>query len=68
MRPADFSYTGYLDAGSRRLAIINGIEYMVGDQLDSGSLVVKSIDPEKVVLEDAGKRGQLTIPFTGEIF
>jgi hypothetical protein len=68
MRPADFSYSGYLDAGNRRLAIINGLEYMVGDQLEFGGLVVKNIDPEKVVLEDMGKRGQLTIPFTGEIF
>jgi hypothetical protein len=67
-RPADFAYSGYLDVGNRRLAIINGLEYLVGDQLESGGFVVKSIDPEKVVLEDIGKGGLLTIPFTGEIF
>jgi hypothetical protein len=67
-RPSDFAYSGYLDVGNRRLAIINGLEYLVGDQLESGGFVVKSIDPEKVVLEDIGKRGQLTILFTGEIF
>ena len=67
-RPTDFAYSGYIDVGNWRLAIINGLEYLVGDQLESGGYVVKSIDPEKVVLEDIGKRGQITIPFTGEIF
>jgi hypothetical protein len=65
---ADFVYTGYLDVGNRRLAIINGLEYLEGEQLETGGYVVRSIDPERVVLEDIGKHGQITIPFTGEIF
>jgi|WetSurMetagenome_2_1015567.scaffolds.fasta_scaffold04258_3 hypothetical protein len=67
-RPTDFAYSGYVDVGNKRLAIINGLEYLVGDQLESGGYVVKSIDPERVVLEDIDKRGQITIPFTAEIF
>jgi hypothetical protein len=67
-RPVEFSYTGYLDVGSRRLAIINGMEYLEGEPMETGGYVVRSIDPEKVVLEDMGGRGQLAIPFTGEIF
>jgi len=50
------------------LAIINGMEYLEGEPMETGGYVVRSIDPEKVVLEDMGGRGQLAIPFTGEIF
>jgi hypothetical protein len=67
-RPSDYAYSGYVDVGNRRLAIINGMEYLVGDQLETGGYVIKSIDPEKVVLEDISGRGRITIPFTGEIF
>jgi len=67
-QPGIFAYSGYLEAGRKRLAIINGMEYQVGEQLEPGGYVVLSIDPEKVILEDIGKHGQITLPFTGEIF
>jgi hypothetical protein len=67
-QPSDFNYSGYVDVGQKRLAIINGMEYQVGEQLQSGGYVVQSIDPEKVVLEDIGKRGYLILPYSGEIF
>jgi hypothetical protein len=66
--PANFAYSGYLEAGRKRLAIINGMEYQVGEQLEPGGYIVLSIDPERVILEDIGKHGQITLPFTGEIF
>jgi hypothetical protein len=65
---ADFAYSGYLEVNRKKLAIINGIEYQVGEQLESGGYTVQSIDPDKVVLEDIGKHGQILIPFTGQIF
>jgi hypothetical protein len=64
----DFIYSGYLEAGKKRLAVINGMEYQAGEQLEAGGYIVKSIDPEKVVLEDVGKGGQITLPFSAEIF
>jgi len=64
----DFVYSGYLEVNQRRLAVINGMEYVVGEQLESGGYIVKSIDPEKVILEDIGKGGQITLPFTAQIF
>jgi hypothetical protein len=67
-QPGIFAYSGYLEAGRKKLAIINGMEYQVGEQLEPGGYVVLSIDPEKVILEDIGKHGQITLPFTGEIF
>jgi len=67
-QPDNFAYSGYLEAGRKRLAVINGMEYQVGEQLEPGGYVVLSIDPEKVILENMGKHGQITLPFTGEIF
>jgi hypothetical protein len=64
----DLLYSGYLEAGKKRLAVINGMEYQVGEQLEAGGYVLKSIDPERVILEDVGKGGQITLPFSAEIF
>jgi hypothetical protein len=64
----DFVYSGYLEVNQRRLAVINGMEYVIGEQLESGGYIVKSIDPEKVILEDIGKGGQIALPFTAQIF
>ena len=60
-----YIYSGYVEVDKKRLAIINGMQYQVGDQLESGRYVVRSIEPEKVVVEDAGKREQLILPFVG---
>jgi hypothetical protein len=43
-------YTGYIDMGDRRLAIINGLEYETGDRLDPGGFTIKTILPNRVVM------------------
>jgi hypothetical protein len=43
-------YTGYLEMGSMRLAIINGNEYAAGDTLDQGDYIIRSISPGQIVL------------------
>ena len=43
-------YTGYLEMGTTRLAIINGNEYAAGDKLDQEGYVVRSISPSQIVL------------------
>jgi hypothetical protein len=43
-------YTGFIETPQRRVAIINGIEYVVGDQLDKSDYTVRHIDPSQVVL------------------
>lgn len=52
----NFSYTGYIDAGNRRLAIINGTEYEVGDRVADSPLRVRSISFERIILEDTEGR------------
>ena len=45
-----FNYTGYLQVGDARLAIINGLEYAVGDAMNVDDYYMKSITPHIVVL------------------
>lgn len=46
----NFTYTGFMQMGDRRLAIINGFEYAPGDQLQEGAYKVSSVTPSKVVI------------------
>ena len=46
----EFAYTGYLKMGERKLAIINGLEYERGNQLEREGHIVKEIDPLRVVI------------------
>jgi hypothetical protein len=45
-----FIYTGYLKLGPTKMAVINGLEYSVGESLDASGLYVKSISPLHVVI------------------
>lgn len=57
-----FNYTGFIMLGKRRLAVINGIEYQVGESLTTEGFVVKIINPNDVVLEDSINKSRLSIP------
>jgi hypothetical protein len=46
----NFTYTGFMQMGNRRYAIINGYEYAPGDQLQEGDYKVSSVTPNKVVI------------------
>ncbi|MGV8079168.1 MAG: hypothetical protein AB2L22_03790 [Syntrophales bacterium] len=46
-----FAYTGYLEAGKRRVAIINGVEYNAGEPLVEEGYVLRAVDKSKVVIE-----------------
>jgi hypothetical protein len=43
-------YTGFLEMGTMRLAIINGNEYAAGDRLEQGGYIVRSISPNQIVV------------------
>ena len=43
-------YTGFLQMGAKRLAIINGLEYEIGDRLEPDGLIIRNIHPNYVVL------------------
>jgi hypothetical protein len=48
-------YSGYIAVGARQVAVINGIEYEAGDQLDQSALVLRRIQPDLVTLGTAEK-------------
>ena len=43
-------YTGFLQMGTMRMAIINGNEYEAGDRLEPGNYIIRSISPTQVVV------------------
>ncbi|MGD8991514.1 MAG: hypothetical protein PVI00_08680 [Desulfobacterales bacterium] len=44
------TYTGFMQMGDKRFAIINGYEYAPGDPLQEGKYKVSSVTPSKVVI------------------
>ncbi|MEI6313459.1 MAG: hypothetical protein WCO89_01210 [Syntrophus sp. (in: bacteria)] len=57
-----FTYTGYLEVNKGKMAIINGMEYKEGEELDVKGFVLKSVTPARVVIENRAARAAQTIP------
>ena len=47
-RSATFVYSGFLDAGPRQLAIINGVDYAVGERVDDQGHYLRRILPTQI--------------------
>ena len=61
-----FTYTGYMEMGKKRLAVIHGLEYQTGEELDLGGYVVRSIHSDRVVIKGKGRQELITVPFKQE--
>jgi len=48
----EYKYTGYLQIGDQRVAVIDGVDYQVGNKLEDKDVVVREIHPDHVVLEE----------------
>ena len=59
---SEFIYSGYLDTGRKRMAIINGIEYSEGESLDVKGYVLKSVSPTGVIIENRGTGATVNVP------
>jgi len=56
-------YNGFIELGSKRLAIINGQEYEAGDKLNPGGFTIKSILPTRVMIVSAqGEGAPIVLP------
>ena len=62
-----FTYSGYIEIGEKRLAIINGMEYQTGEELEVGEWIVRGIYPTKVVIGIKGEKVKRTILLEEEI-
>ncbi len=58
----EFAYTGYLEVGGKRMAIINGVEYREGEALDVPGFVLKTVAPTRVAIEDRATKKLLNFP------
>lgn len=59
-------YIGYLEIGKRKIAIINGVDYQIGDELEMAGYRVKSISPSIVIVVNKEGQGKITIPLSEE--
>ncbi|MFO7570646.1 MAG: hypothetical protein R6W75_12700 [Smithellaceae bacterium] len=55
-------YSGFVDAGNRKMAVINGWEYAVGEQLELEGYVLKNITPSRVVIFNKNTGSELAVP------
>ncbi len=60
--PVHFDYTGFVDMGIRRLAVINDLDYVEGDVLITHDYRVLEIEPDKLILEHVVDGVLLEIP------
>ena len=58
-------FTGYVELGSGRLAVVDGMEYQVGDTLESGGYKIVAIAPDQVALESLANGQRIDIPYEG---
>jgi len=47
---AKIIYSGYVDTGKNKMAVINGLEYRIGEQLELEGYVLKQITPSSVLI------------------
>ncbi|OGR34347.1 MAG: hypothetical protein A2051_01105 [Desulfovibrionales bacterium GWA2_65_9] len=47
----EFVYSGYMKLGKKLFAVLNGVEYAIGDELAEGGYRVQGIDRNFVILE-----------------
>lgn len=55
-------YSGFVDTGRKRMAILNDIEYRIGEELKEEGYVLKSITPFKVVIFDKRAGNTFEVP------
>jgi uncharacterized protein YdeI (BOF family) len=54
--------------GDKRLAIINGVEYETGEELELAGYIVERIEPLKLVIRDKEKQITIIVPIEKEVF
>ena len=55
-------YSGYVDSGKSRMAIINNVEYRMNEELMEEGYVLKQITPSKVTIYDKNSGSSIEIP------
>ncbi len=65
----DIVYSGFVDMGEKKLAVINGSTYQVGEKLDFGtSFYLRSVEPSRVVIADKQNQRNIVVKLKDESF
>jgi hypothetical protein len=59
---AKIIYSGYVDSGKIKLAVINGFEYRIEEQLEIEGYVLKQITPSKILIVNKHTENKEEIP------
>ena len=65
-KKSNFTYSGYMEIGRERIAIINGMQYQTGDEVKPDGYIVRAIHPKKVVLGMKGEKEKIILPISEE--
>lgn len=57
-----FVYSGFLETGGKKFAIINGLEYETGETLGEDMFILQSISPGYAVIRIRGKKQTISVP------
>ncbi len=57
-------YSGYVDAGRKKIAIIDGFEYQAGDQLEMEGYILKQVTPSQVLILNKNTGIEVDIPIS----
>jgi hypothetical protein len=62
IRPV-FTYSGFMAVGDKRMAIINGMEYELNEELEIKGYYVDTIEQNWVIIEDKKNQEKITVFF-----
>lgn len=58
----ELTYSGFIGGGTQKMAIINNVEYMVNDRLETPGFILREIFPDRVIIEDTSRRHRFNVP------
>ena len=61
-----FTYSGFMEIGRQRIAIINGLQYQTGDEVKPDGYIVRAIHPKRVILGIKGEKEKIILPISEE--
>ncbi len=64
LRP--IAYTGYLEIGTRKIAVVDGVSYEPGEELEQGGFLVKRIGASSIDIEEKGTGRTIAVPLWEE--
>lgn len=65
-KKVNIRYTGYIEMGDLRMAILNGQEYEPGEEILPGGYILREVTPDQVIVEAKADKSKITIKIVEE--